>query len=233
MSPHDEQQRADAASRILERNRLIARVAIARKNGARVVFANGCFDLLHVGHVRYLEGARSLGDVLVVAVNGDEQVRRLKGEGRPFVPERERAETVAALRAVDYVTIFHEPTVRELLLALRPDIHAKGTDYTEESVPERGIVNSYGGRVCIVGDPKDHSSTDILRRITGEVRQRLDVLLKSNELRSEADDSPKPHEPREMTDEQPVTGKPSAPHEPPEGDELQANTDEARVAIEE
>ena len=168
MPPTDEQQRADAASRILERNRLIARVAIARKNGARVVFANGCFDLLHVGHVRYLEAARALGDLLVVGVNGDAEVRRLKGEGRPHVPERERAEVVAGLRAVDYVTVFHEPTVTELLLALRPDIHAKGTDYTEESVPERDVVRSYGGRVRIVGDPKDHSSTEILGRVNRE-----------------------------------------------------------------
>ena len=172
MTTNDERQKADAAARILERNRLIARVAIARKNGARVVFANGCFDLLHVGHVRYLEGARRLGDLLVVGINGDEQVRRLKGDDRPFVPERERAETVAALRAVDYVIIFHEPTVNELLLALRPDIHAKGTDYTEENVPERDVVHSYGGRVCIVGDPKDHSSTEMLKKVTsdGEVR---------------------------------------------------------------
>ena len=168
MSTNDERQKADAAARILERNRLIARVAIARKNGARVVFANGCFDLLHVGHVRYLEGARRLGDLLVVGINGDEQVRRLKGDDRPFIPERERAETVAALRAVDYVIIFHEPTVTELLLALRPDIHAKGTDYTEENVPERDVVHSYGGRVCIVGDPKDHSSTEMLKRVNGE-----------------------------------------------------------------
>src|SRR5919202_4407559 len=166
MSQADEQQRQDAASRIVERNRLIARVAIARKGGARVVFANGCFDLLHVGHVRYLEAARSLGDLLVVGINSDEQVRRLKGEGRPFVPERERAETVASLRAVDYVTIFHEPTVTELLLALRPEIHAKGTDYTEESVPEREVVRSFGGRVQIVGDPKEHSSTEIVRKVS-------------------------------------------------------------------
>src|SRR5919107_6178318 len=165
--PEQEEQRMDAASRIVERNRLIARVAIARRHGARVVFANGCFDVLHVGHVRYLEAARSLGDLLVVGVNSDEQVRRLKGEGRPFVPERERAEVIASLRAVDYVTVFHEPTVTELLLALRPDIHAKGTDYTEESVPERDVVRSYGGRVQIVGDPKDHSSTEMLKRVSG------------------------------------------------------------------
>src|SRR5918912_1376210 len=168
MKDAEEQQKATAAARILERNRLIARVAIARKGGARVVFANGCFDLLHVGHVRYLEGARHLGDLLVVGINGDEQVRRLKGEGRPFVPERERAETVASLRAVDYVTVFHEPTVTELLLAIRPDIHAKGTDYTEESVPERAVVLAYGGQVRIVGDPKDHSSTEILSRLHRE-----------------------------------------------------------------
>ena len=168
MNSPDERQRAEAASRIVERNRLIARVAIARKNGARVVFANGCFDLLHVGHVRYLEAAAALGDLLVVGVNSDEQVRRLKGEGRPLVSERERAEVVASLRAVDLVTIFPEPTVEALLLAIRPDIHAKGTDYTEESVPERDVVRAYGGRVCIVGDPKDHSSTDIIKAVTGE-----------------------------------------------------------------
>jgi rfaE bifunctional protein nucleotidyltransferase chain/domain len=168
MMRETDEQKSSAAARILERNRLIARVAIARKGGARVVFANGCFDLLHVGHVRYLEAARSLGDVLVVGINSDEQVRRLKGEGRPFVPERERAETVASLRAVDYVTVFHEPTVTELLLSLKPDIHAKGTDYTEESVPERDVVRSYGGRVQIVGDPKDHSSTEMFGKVMSD-----------------------------------------------------------------
>jgi rfaE bifunctional protein nucleotidyltransferase chain/domain len=168
MPEPEEQQRADAASRIVERNRLIARVAIARRHGARVVLANGCFDVLHVGHVRYLEAARALGDLLVVGVNSDEQTRRLKGEGRPFVPERERAEVVASLRAVDLVTVFTEPTVEALLLAIRPDIHAKGTDYTEESVPERRVVLSYGGRVAIVGDPKDHSSTEMLSRVNRE-----------------------------------------------------------------
>ena len=168
MNSQNERVRADAASRVVDRNRLIARVAIARKNGARVVFANGCFDLLHVGHVRYLEAAKGCGDILVVGVNGDGQVRRLKGEGRPFVPERERAEVVASLRAVDWVTVFHEPTVEQLLLAIRPDIHAKGTDYTEETVPERDVVRAYGGRVCIVGDPKDHSSTEIVRAVNRE-----------------------------------------------------------------
>ena len=166
MRESEEQSRTSASARILERNRLIARVAIARKGGARVVFANGCFDLLHVGHVRYLEAAKGLGDLLVVGVNSDEQVWRLKGEGRPFIPARERAEVIASLRAVDYVTIFPEPTVTELLLALRPDIHAKGTDYTEETVPERDVVRSFGGRVQIVGDPKDHSSTEMVRRAT-------------------------------------------------------------------
>ena len=163
----DDISKASAASRILDRNRLIARVAIARKHGARIVFANGCFDLLHVGHVRYLEAARALGDLLVVGINSDEQTRALKGEGRPFTPERERAEIVAGIRAVDMVTIFPEPTVEALLLAIRPDIHAKGTDYTEETVPERDVVRSYGGRVRIVGDPKDHSSTEMLRKVDG------------------------------------------------------------------
>ncbi len=161
----NEQLKPDAASRILERNRLIARVAIARRSGARIVLANGCFDILHVGHVRYLEAARGFGDMLVVAVNSDAQVRALKGEGRPFVPERERAEVIAALRAVDLVTIFHEPTVEALLLAIRPDIHAKGTDYTPDTIPERDVVRSYGGRVAVVGDAKDHSSTDVINKI--------------------------------------------------------------------
>jgi rfaE bifunctional protein nucleotidyltransferase chain/domain len=121
--------------------------------------------VLHVGHIRYLEGAKALGDLLVVGVNADLQVREQKGENRPLVPERERAEIIAALRAVDFVTIFPEPTVEALLLALRPDIHAKGTDYTEESVPERDVVRSYGGRVAIVGDPKDHSSTEMIKEL--------------------------------------------------------------------
>ncbi len=158
----------DPANRILDRNRLIARAAIARKHGARIVLANGCFDVLHVGHVRYLEGARSLGDLLVVGVNSDEQVRRLKGEGRPLVPERERAEVVASLRAVDFVTIFNESTVEALLRVIKPDVHAKGTDYTEETVPERDVVLSLGGRVAIVGDPKRHSTSDLLKHLSHE-----------------------------------------------------------------
>jgi rfaE bifunctional protein nucleotidyltransferase chain/domain len=161
----DESAWHNATSRILDRNRLIARVAIAKKHGARVVLANGCFDLLHVGHVRYLEAAKALGDLLVVGVNADEQVRVQKGEGRPFVGERERAEIIAAIRAVDVVTIFPEPTVEALLLAVKPDFHAKGTDYTEDSVPERAVVLSYGGRVVIVGDPKDHSTTEMIKRL--------------------------------------------------------------------
>ncbi len=159
-------QKYDHQSRILERNRLIARVAIARRGGQRIVLANGCFDIMHVGHVRYLEAARQLGDLLVVGINSDEQVRRLKGTNRPLVPERERAEIIAAVRAVDLVTVFPEPTVEALLLAIRPDVHAKGTDYTEETVPERDVVRSYGGRVCVVGDPKDHSSSKLIRALT-------------------------------------------------------------------
>ncbi|HYP02571.1 MAG TPA: adenylyltransferase/cytidyltransferase family protein [Pyrinomonadaceae bacterium] len=165
MYPSEEQQKAGAVARILERNRLVARVAIARKKGARIVFANGCFDILHVGHVRYLEAAKALGDLLVVGINTDVQVRALKGAGRPFVAERERAEIIASLRAVDLVTIFPEPNVETLLLAIRPDIHAKGTDYTADTVPEREVVRSYGGRVAIVGDPKDHSSSQMLLRL--------------------------------------------------------------------
>jgi rfaE bifunctional protein nucleotidyltransferase chain/domain len=154
-------------SRILNREDLLKRVQDARSSGARIVLANGCFDLLHVGHVRYLAGARELGDVLVVGINSDQQVVRLKGRGRPVLPAAERAEIVASLESVTYVTIFDEPTVEQLLLTLRPDIHAKGTDYTEETVPERAVVRSYGGRVAIVGDPKDHSTSAILSRIGG------------------------------------------------------------------
>lgn len=152
---------------ILSREELVTRINAERENGSRVVLANGCFDVLHVGHVRYLAGARELGDVLVVGVNSDEQVARLKGPGRPILPATERAELVAALESVTYVTVFSEPTVEELLLALKPDIHAKGTDYTEDSVPERNVVRSYGGRVAIVGDPKDHSTSAILTRLGG------------------------------------------------------------------
>ncbi|MGI8543308.1 MAG: adenylyltransferase/cytidyltransferase family protein [Aridibacter sp.] len=147
---------------ILERNRLMARVAIERRNKKRIVLANGCFDLFHVGHIRYLTGAKELGECLIVGINSDDQVRKLKGGNRPFMPENERAEIVSALKCVDFVTIFPEPTVEELIRAIRPDFHAKGTDYTINTVPEREIVREYGGQVAIVGDPKDHSSTNLI-----------------------------------------------------------------------
>jgi len=152
---------------ILSREDLADRIAAARESGARIVLANGCFDVLHVGHVRYLAGARELGDILVVGINSDEQVAIQKGRGRPVLPAIERAEIVAALESVTYVTIFDEPTVEQLLLTLKPDVHAKGTDYTTESVPERDVVRSYGGQVAIVGDPKDHSTTEIIARVGG------------------------------------------------------------------
>jgi D-glycero-beta-D-manno-heptose 1-phosphate adenylyltransferase len=142
-----------------------ARVAEARRAGRTIALANGCFDVLHVGHVRYLEGARAEADVLVVGVNADDSVRRLKGEGRPVQPADDRALLVAALRAVDHVVVFPEDDVGRLLLALKPDVHCKETDYTAETVPERDIVRSYGGRVAIVGDPKDHDTRAILERM--------------------------------------------------------------------
>lgn len=143
------------------------RVAAARENGARIVLANGCFDVLHVGHVRYLAGASELGDLLIVGINSDQQVAAQKGPGRPVLPADERAEIVSALGSVSYVTIFDEPTVEQLLVALKPDVHAKGTDYTTDTVPERDVVRSYGGHVAIVGDPKDHSTSEIISRIGG------------------------------------------------------------------
>ena len=132
--------------------------------GEKITLTNGCFDVLHVGHVRYLQGAKNLGGKLVVAVNSDASTRNLKGNGRPRVPEGERAEILAALEDVDAVVIFDAPDVRELIRLIRPDIHAKGTDYTAETVPERDVVAACGGRVEIVGDPKDHSTTEFLRR---------------------------------------------------------------------
>lgn len=140
-------------------------VATDRAAGRTIALANGVFDLLHVGHIRYLQGAAAEADVLVVAVNDDESVRMLKGEGRPVMNQADRAELVAALRGVTYVTIFSGRTVTDVLLALKPDVHCKGTDYTVESVPERPIVQSYGGRTAIVGDPKDHSTRDLLSRL--------------------------------------------------------------------
>ena len=150
---------------VLGRDALAARVADDRAHGLTVAFANGCFDLLHVGHVRYLDAAKREADRLVVAINDDGSVRALKGPGRPVLGEADRAELVAALRAVDYVVVFPEATVTALLELLTPDVHCKGTDYTEDTVPERETVRAYGGRVAIVGDPKDHSTRDLLGRI--------------------------------------------------------------------
>ena len=140
-----------------------------RKQGKKIVFGNGCFDLLHVGHVRYLKGAKGLGQILIVAVNDDSSVTGLGKRKQVVTPAAERAEIVSAIDGVDYVIIFSEPTVENLLLALKPDIHAKGTDYREDSVPERNIVLSYGGKVAIVGDPKDHSTRDIIASIKQSV----------------------------------------------------------------
>jgi rfaE bifunctional protein nucleotidyltransferase chain/domain len=151
-----------AASKIVSRERLRELLAEHRSAGAKIVFANGCFDTLHVGHVRYLEGARREGDILVVGVNSDSSVCNLKGPGRPILPESARADLVAALRAVDYVVLFSEPNVEALLDFLRPDVHAKGTDYSVETVPERATAARLGIRVAIVGDPKDHSTRDFL-----------------------------------------------------------------------
>jgi rfaE bifunctional protein nucleotidyltransferase chain/domain len=156
-----------APSKIATLAEVQARVGEARRAGKTVALANGCFDVLHVGHVRYLEGARREADVLVVGVNGDDSVRRLKGAGRPVLGEEDRALLVAAVRAVDHVVVFAEDDVKGLLLALRPDVHCKGTDYTPETVPERDVVRSYGGRVAIVGDSKDHDTRSLLRRIRG------------------------------------------------------------------
>jgi rfaE bifunctional protein nucleotidyltransferase chain/domain len=144
---------------------LIEQIARDRAAGRTVALANGCFDVLHVGHVRYLQGAAAEADRLVVAINDDESVRMLKGAGRPIMPSADRAELVAGLAAVDYVVIFEGRTVGDVLQALRPDVHCKGTDYTVESVPERAIVAAYGGRTAIVGDPKDHSTRELLARV--------------------------------------------------------------------
>ena len=149
--------------KILSRDELRKRVEEWRRSGERIILANGNFDLLHVGHVRYLHGAKTLGGKLVVAINSDASVRSLKGEGRPVMPEHERVEIVAALEDVDAVVIFSELDVRAIIREIHPDIQAKGTDYTADSVPERDAVAECGGRVVIVGDPKDHSTSEILR----------------------------------------------------------------------
>lgn len=150
------------SAQILDRESLVDSVNHLRSTGETIILANGCFDLFHVGHVRYLQGAKAIGGVLIVAINSDRQTTELKGAGRPFMPEDERAEIVASLKCVDLVTIFDEPMVEELIRAIRPDFHAKGTDYTTETVPEREIMREIGGRVVIVGDPKDHSSTELI-----------------------------------------------------------------------
>lgn len=152
-----------ATSKILDRVALRRQVQRWRQAGEHITLANGCFDLLHVGHVRYLRAAKELGGRLIVAVNSDESVRSLKGAGRPLMPAEERAEILAALSDVDAIVIFPEPDVRALIAEIRPDIQAKGTDYTADSVPEADTVREYGGRVAIVGDPKDHSASEIIR----------------------------------------------------------------------
>jgi rfaE bifunctional protein nucleotidyltransferase chain/domain len=150
---------------VVSETELVEQVAADRKAGRTVAFANGCFDLLHVGHVRYLEGARHHGDRLVVAVNSDESVRRLKGDRQPVMAEAARAELVASLDAVDYVIVFPDANVERLLRLLKPDVHCKGTDYTVDTVPERAVVAEYGGRVAVVGDPKNHSTTSLIARM--------------------------------------------------------------------
>lgn len=153
------------STRIVTLEQAAREAADARANGRTVVLANGIFDLFHVGHLRYLEGAAAEGDHLVVALNDDASARRHKGDGRPFVPADERAEIVAALRCVWRVTLFAEDAVVNVIRTLRPDVHAKGTDYTEDSVPEKDVTAEVGGRTAIVGDPKDHSTTDVLQTI--------------------------------------------------------------------
>ncbi|MEO8361119.1 MAG: adenylyltransferase/cytidyltransferase family protein [Vicinamibacteria bacterium] len=157
-----------AASKVATLESLKTACAEARRAGKTVVLANGCFDLLHVGHTRYLQGARAEGDVLIVGINADASVRKLKGEGRPLQNQDDRALLVAALHVVDSVVIFPEDTVENLLLTLKPDVHCKGTDYTPETVPERDIVKSYGGRIAIVGDPKDHNTSTLLTQLSAK-----------------------------------------------------------------
>ncbi len=154
-----------SAQKVVSRGEAVLGAAREKAEGRRVVFANGAFDLLHAGHVRYLEAARREGDWLLVAVNSDDSVTRSKGSGRPIVADAERAEIVAALECVDAVVVFGEDSPAALLDEIRPDVHAKGTDYTSDSVPERGVVAEYGGRTVIVGDPKDHATTELIDRI--------------------------------------------------------------------
>ena len=142
-----------------------------RKSGKTIVFCNGCFEILHVGHIRYLKEAAALADKLILALNSDKSVRRIKGKNRPLTDENERAEILAEFNFIDYIIIFDEPNVERLLVELKPDIHAKGTDYTKETVPEREVVLSYGGKIAITGDPKDHSCTEIISRIKDTVKK--------------------------------------------------------------
>lgn len=155
----------DPISKIKNMGELQKLVRKAQKMGNRVVFTNGCFDLIHVGHVRYLEDAKAQGDLLIVGINSDVSVGRLKGYGRPLQSEAERCEILGSLECVDYMVVFDDPTADTLLLALKPDVHAKGTDYTAKNVPERDTVTSYGGKVAIVGDAKDHSTRDLIKDI--------------------------------------------------------------------
>lgn len=159
---------APYAGKLKTADALAGEVEQLKKSGKRIVFANGCFDILHAGHIRYLRAAKAHGDVLILAVNNDASARALKGEGRPYTPEQERLEILSALEPVDYLVLFEEGDVSKLLLRLRPHVHAKGTDYTVDTVPERETVLSYGGEVVVCGDPKDHSSTGIGKR-TGKV----------------------------------------------------------------
>ncbi|HEX3069434.1 MAG TPA: adenylyltransferase/cytidyltransferase family protein [Thermoanaerobaculia bacterium] len=153
---------------ILDERALADALAKERAAGKTIAFANGCFDVLHVGHIRYLQDAARQADVLVAGINGDESVRELKGEGRPVMSEAERAELISAIRGVSYVTIFHDRSPGRLIGDLKPDVHCKGTDYTPDSVPEAEIVRAYGGRVAIVGDAKEHSTTEMLKRMKAE-----------------------------------------------------------------
>ena len=152
-----------AENKVVTRGELVRLVDAWRQAGESVTLANGCFDLLHVGHIRYFQAAKALGGKLVVAINSDDSVRTLKGVGRPLMPEWERAEILSALECIDAIVVFSEPDVRALVREIRPNVHAKGTDYTVESVPEGDVVREYGGRVEIVGDPKDHSTSEIIR----------------------------------------------------------------------
>lgn len=154
-----------SSHKIVSRGKLAEIVERERARGKKIVLANGAFDLFHAGHLRYLEGAKREGDILIAAVNDDESVRALKGEGRPIMSCEERMGIVAAMEAVDYVVSFHETTVENIIREIKPDVHAKGTDYTEDSVPERNIVKEYGGRTVIVGDPKEHSTSEFITQI--------------------------------------------------------------------